>query len=99
MWLELLYFWRPWLPCVGCDQVTKSAARRHLERGTTVSFFHDCVRLHYVENPGAFLSMGDSRSAALSWLEAHFYGRRVVDDWALFKPSVPPASAEAVWGT
>jgi signal peptidase II len=46
--------------CVGCDQVTKSAARLQLERGTTVSLFHDFVRLQHVENPGAFLSMGDS---------------------------------------
>ena len=46
--------------CVGCDQVTKSAARLQLEAGTTVSLFHDFVRLQHVENPGAFLSIGDS---------------------------------------
>jgi signal peptidase II len=46
--------------CVGCDQVTKSAARLQLEPGKTVSLFHDFVRLQHVENPGAFLSMGDS---------------------------------------
>jgi signal peptidase II len=46
--------------CVGCDQVTKSAARLQLEPGATVSFFHDFLRLQHVENPGAFLSMGDS---------------------------------------
>jgi len=48
--------------CVGCDQATKSAARRQLDRGTTVTFFHDVVRLQHVENPGAFLSLGDSLS-------------------------------------
>jgi signal peptidase II len=48
------------LACVGCDQITKSAARLRLEPGTTVSLFHDVVRLQHVENPGAFLSMGDS---------------------------------------
>jgi signal peptidase II len=46
--------------CVGCDQATKSAARRQLDRGTTVSLFHDFVRLQHVENAGAFLSMGES---------------------------------------
>jgi signal peptidase II len=46
--------------CVGCDQVTKSVARLQLEPGTTVSLFHDFVRLQHVENPGAFISMGDS---------------------------------------
>jgi len=48
--------------CVGCDQATKSVARRQLDRGTTVTFFHDVVRLQHVENPGAFLSLGDSLS-------------------------------------
>lgn len=46
--------------CVGCDQVTKSAARAHLDSGKALSLFHDFVRLQHVENPGAFLSMGDS---------------------------------------
>ncbi len=48
------------IACVGCDQVTKSAARHQLDPGATVSLFHDVVRLQRVENPGAFLSMGDS---------------------------------------
>ena len=46
--------------CVGCDQVTKSAARSQLVSGATISLFHDTVRLQHVENPGAFLGMGDS---------------------------------------
>jgi signal peptidase II len=46
--------------CVGCDQVTKSAARAELNSGQAVSLLHDIVRLQHVENPGAFLSMGDS---------------------------------------
>jgi signal peptidase II len=46
--------------CVGCDQVTKSAARLRLDPGKSVSLFHDLVRLQHVENPGAFLSAGDS---------------------------------------
>jgi len=48
------------LACVGCDQITKLAARLQLDPGATVSLFHDFVRLQHVENPGAFLSLGDS---------------------------------------
>ncbi len=45
--------------CVGCDQVTKLAARKYLSTGTTSSFLHDTFRLQRAENPGAFLSLGD----------------------------------------
>ncbi len=48
------------LGCVGCDQVTKSAARARLAPGATISLADDTVRLEYAENPGAFLSMGQS---------------------------------------
>lgn len=43
---------------VGCDQVTKEAARACLEPGSGVSFFGDLFRLQYAENTGAFLSLG-----------------------------------------
>ncbi|MEO8316675.1 MAG: signal peptidase II [Pseudomonadota bacterium] len=46
--------------CVGCDQVTKTAARTHLSDGPTITFLHDTVRLTYAENVGAFLSLGES---------------------------------------
>ena len=46
--------------CVGCDQVSKSAARALLPSGTTESFFADSLRLELVKNPGAFLSLGAS---------------------------------------
>jgi signal peptidase II len=46
--------------CVGCDQVTKAAARTYLDTGTTMSFFNDTVRLQHAENPGGFLSIGES---------------------------------------
>jgi signal peptidase II len=46
--------------CVGCDQVTKVAARTYLTSGTTVAFFYDTVRLQLAENGGAFLGLGDS---------------------------------------
>ena len=48
------------LGCVGCDQITKSVAREYLPSREPVSLFSDVVRLQHTENPGAFLSLGDS---------------------------------------
>ncbi len=50
------------LGCVGCDQVTKVAARAHLSEGPAISYLHDTFRLTYAENIGAFLSVGASLS-------------------------------------
>ncbi len=46
--------------CVGCDQVSKSAARSLLHSGVTESLFADSLRLQLTENPGSFLSLGAS---------------------------------------
>jgi signal peptidase II len=46
--------------CVGCDQVSKSAARSLLHFGVTESLFADALRLQLTENPGSFLSLGAS---------------------------------------
>jgi signal peptidase II len=51
--------------CVGCDQASKSAARAMLTSGVTESLFADSLRLQLVQNPGAFLSLGDSLSEQL----------------------------------
>lgn len=48
------------LACVGCDQATKGVARAYLVPGEVQSFLHDTLRLIHVENPGAFLSLGDT---------------------------------------
>lgn len=48
------------LGCVGCDQLTKEIARDQLPFGVPISLLHDTVRLHYTQNPGAFLSLGGS---------------------------------------
>jgi signal peptidase II len=48
------------LGCVGCDQVTKVAARAHLSEGPSITYLHDTFRLTYAENTGAFLSLGQS---------------------------------------
>jgi signal peptidase II len=50
------------LGCVGCDQYTKSIARDYLPRETPISLLNDVVRLQRDENPGAFMSLGDSLS-------------------------------------
>jgi signal peptidase II len=44
--------------CMGCDQVSKAAARRLLESSPPISFFGGLFKLEYVENSGAFLGMG-----------------------------------------
>jgi len=51
--------------CTGLDQLSKWIARGALTGAPTRSFWHDCVRLQYVENRGGFLSLGESLSPAL----------------------------------
>lgn len=46
--------------CVGCDQVTKLAAKQNLSRNAIISYAGDTFRIQYAENPGAFLSLGAS---------------------------------------
>ena len=46
--------------CVGCDQISKQVVRNQLMLAESHSFLGDTVRLTYVENTGAFLSLGDS---------------------------------------
>jgi signal peptidase II len=45
---------------VGCDQVSKSAARSLLHSGVTESLLSDSLRLQLTQNPGSFLSLGAS---------------------------------------
>jgi signal peptidase II len=51
--------------CVGCDQMTKDAARQYLAFEPPQSWFHDTVRVEYAENSGAFLSLGGGLSKEL----------------------------------
>lgn len=46
--------------CVSCDQVSKMTARAYLPGTGVHSYVGDTFRLEYAENPGAFLSLGDS---------------------------------------
>ena len=45
---------------VGCDQVTKVAARDYLAGRGTLSYLGDIFRLTYAENHGAFLGLGST---------------------------------------
>jgi signal peptidase II len=53
------------LGCVGCDQVTKSVVRAELQPGRTISLLGGVLLLRRAENPGAFLSAGESLSAGM----------------------------------
>ncbi len=46
------------LSIVGCDQATKTVAKDTLSHAGPLSYLGDTVRLQYMENPGAFLSLG-----------------------------------------
>jgi signal peptidase II len=49
---------------VGCDQISKAAARAYLPGTGIHSYLGDTFRLQYAENHGAFLSFGASLSTA-----------------------------------
>ena len=48
--------------CVGCDQLTKNIARHSLANSEPIVFLNNFIRLQYIENPGAFLSLGAGSS-------------------------------------
>jgi signal peptidase II len=43
---------------IGCDRATKAVAEYNLRDLGRISLWHDFLRLEYVRNSGAFLSMG-----------------------------------------
>jgi signal peptidase II len=49
--------------CVGCDQVSKRMARTQLTLGANHSYLGDTFRVIHVENPGAFLGVGENLPA------------------------------------
>lgn len=57
------------ISCVGCDQATKAVAKDHLSQARPISFLGNTFRLHYMENKGAFMSLGSTMSVELRfWL-------------------------------
>jgi len=68
-WVKVLLFCITSLMFIGCDRITKDLAKQHLMYRDPISYFHNTVRLEYVENTGAALSLGDQLSKPLSfWL-------------------------------
>lgn len=47
---------------IGCDQKTKQLAKQQLENAADISYLNDFFKLTYVENTGAFLSLGSTLS-------------------------------------
>ena len=50
---------------VGCDRATKIVAESSLHGSGRISLLHDILRLEYVRNAGAFLSLGSQLSDPL----------------------------------
>lgn len=68
-WMKVLLFCLTSLVFIGCDRITKDLAKEHLMYREPMSYFHNTVRLEYVENTGAALSLGDQLSKPVSfWL-------------------------------
>jgi len=63
-WKRLLVVFLIIIATAGCDQTTKIMAKQHLPENQIISLLKDTVRLHYVHNSGAFLSMGASLPAS-----------------------------------
>ena len=68
-WLKVVLFCLTALLFIGCDRITKNLAKEHLMFHAPMSYLHNTVRLEYVENTGAALSLGDQLSKPVSfWL-------------------------------
>jgi len=53
---------------IGCDQVTKSIARKHLPDNQVFGYLANHVTLEKTENTGAFLSMGDNLGGPVKYI-------------------------------
>ena len=72
-WMRVLLFCLMSLLFIGCDRITKNLAKEHLMFHAPISYLHNTVRLEYVENTGAALSIGDQLSKPVSfWLLSVF---------------------------
>ena len=57
--IKILFFLTCCLAFIGCDRVTKDLAKEHLKDKPGHSYLNNTVKLQYVENTGAALSLGD----------------------------------------
>jgi len=68
-WMKVFLFCLTSILFIGCDRITKNLAKEHLMFHEPISWLHNTVRLEYVENTGAALSLGDQLSKPVSfWL-------------------------------
>ena len=65
--IKILLFCLISVAFIGCDQATKELAKDHLRNKPERSYYHDTFRLMYVENTGAFLSLGDNWPKTVSF--------------------------------
>src|SRR5476651_698426 len=67
--LKILIFCLTTFLFIGCDRVTKDLAKEHLQNKPVISYLNNTVRLVYVENTGAAMSLGDALPQKTSfWL-------------------------------
>ncbi len=68
-WTKIILFCGCCLAFIGCDRLTKDLAKEHLKDKPAITYLNDTVRLQYVENTGAALSLGDDLPKTVSfWL-------------------------------
>lgn len=68
-WTKIILFCSCCLAFISCDRLTKDLAKTHLKDKPAISYLNNTVRLQYVENTGAALSLGDDLPKAASfWL-------------------------------
>jgi signal peptidase II len=68
-WIKVLLFCLTSIVFIGCDRITKDLAKEHLMYREPITYLHNTIRLEYVENTGAALSLGDQLSKPVSfWL-------------------------------
>lgn len=53
---------------IGCDQITKSIVRGHVQSNANIKVITDKITLTNVENSGAFLSVGDSLHSGIKFV-------------------------------
>ena len=67
--IRILLFCLSSLVLISWDRASKELAKEHLKDKAPVTYLHDTVRLQYVENTGAAMSLGDSLPKTVSfWL-------------------------------
>jgi signal peptidase II len=67
--MKIMLFCLCSLMLISWDRASKELAKEHLKDKEPISYFHNTVRLEYVENTGAAMNLGDNLSKTASfWL-------------------------------